>query len=75
MTCTAGHVHFLSVNEHPFFFLEPSQVLAPHRAGSAQTSCALLLHSAVRVSWTSAKLTPFSYRSCGLPGKEGKHFL
>lgn len=36
MTHTAGQVHFLSGNEHLFFFLELSQLLAPHRAGSAK---------------------------------------
>jgi len=54
-THTAGQVRFLSGNEQVFFSLEPSQVLAPHKAGSAKTSRALLLQPAVCVSETSAK--------------------
>lgn len=74
-TCTAGQVHFLSGNEHVFSFLEPSQVLAPHKAGSAKTSRALLLQPAVGVSETSAKLAQLTCCSWGggLLGKEGEH--
>lgn len=65
-THTAGQVHFLSGNGHVFFFLEPSQVLAPHKAGSAKTSCALLLQPAVCVSETSVKQAQLIYRSWGV---------
>lgn len=70
-THTAGEVHFLSGNEHVFFFLEPSQVLAPHKAGSAKTSCALLFQPTVCVSETSASLAQLIYRSWG-SAKQGR---
>lgn len=64
-THTTGQVHFLSGNEHVSFFLELSQMLAPHKAGSAKASCALLLQSAVCVPETSAKPAEMIYCSWG----------
>lgn len=65
-TCTAGHVRFLSGNEHVLFFLEPRLVLAPHKAGSAKTSCSLLLQPAICDSETSVGAAPLIYCSCGV---------
>lgn len=64
-THTTGQVHFLSGNEHVFFFLAPHQMLAPHKVSSAETSCALLLWPAVGVPETSAKPAQMIYCSWG----------
>lgn len=62
---TKGQVCFLSGNEHVLFFLKPSQMLAPHKVSSAETSCALLLQPAVCVPETSAKPAQMIYCSWG----------
>lgn len=73
-THTTGQVHFLSGNELVFFFLEPSQMLAPHKAGSAETSCALLSQPAVGVPETNAKPAQIPTAPGGLLGREGEHW-
>lgn len=73
-THTTGQVHFLSGHELVFSFLEPSEMLAPHKAGSAEISCASLLHyTAFAVPETSAKPAQISTVPEGLLGRETEH--